>query len=222
MKRTPSPAAQLARSALQVEEVFTRARQLLTGATSREPPPDPDDIDCRRCNSSVSWEEPPDTEADRLCNACAYEERDELARALGDLLALVDVNTVLAHLGIASEASTTIQATFTKAEAIALAASLGNVPVLDLSALESGASKVNAVLGTLPPTEPQVALWSDLSRHKADIRLLMRASHPFDWDAFLERRKRLYAMNEEVRAVVAMQEVPVRGVIELHSRPKGA
>lgn len=222
LSRPPSPAAPTARSASQVEEVFARARRFLAEATNREPP-DAEDIDCRRCDSAVSWEEPPDTEADRLCNHCTYEERDELAQALGDILALIDVDAVLAHLGLTPGASTTIQTAFTRAEAIALSASLANVPVLDLSALESGARKVNAALGTLPPDEPQVALRNDLAKHKADIRRLLCAEHPFDWGAFFERRGRLYALNDEVRAVVAMQEVPVRGAIESHleRRSKG-
>jgi hypothetical protein len=49
----------------------------------------------------------------------------------------------------------------------------------------------------------------DLADHKEDVRKL-RLHREIDWEAFLARRKRLYALNEEVRTVVAMHEVPVR------------
>jgi energy-coupling factor transporter ATP-binding protein EcfA2 len=52
--------------------------------------------------------------------------------------------------------------------------------------------------------------------HEADIARLRRkeAFSDEDWRAFEDRRSRLFAMGEEIRAMVAMQEVPVRAGIE--------
>ena len=48
-----------------------------------------------------------------------------------------------------------------------------------------------------------------LQAHKRDVRALERAG-TIEWGAFSARRAELMALNDEVRAVVAMQEVPVR------------
>ena len=55
-----------------------------------------------------------------------------------------------------------------------------------------------------------------LRAHEADVVRLRRREvlHEAEWQAFIERRARLFAMGEEVQTMVAMQEVPVRGVIE--------
>ena len=49
----------------------------------------------------------------------------------------------------------------------------------------------------------------DLDAHDRDVRDLERKKE-IDWDAFMARRERLAQLNEEVRAVVAMQEVRVQ------------
>ncbi len=49
----------------------------------------------------------------------------------------------------------------------------------------------------------------DLAAHDRDVQALQRKSD-VDWGAFLARRDRLMALNDEVRALVAMQEVPVQ------------
>jgi energy-coupling factor transporter ATP-binding protein EcfA2 len=51
-----------------------------------------------------------------------------------------------------------------------------------------------------------------LAEHKADVRRIQQGAH-VDWRALLERRRRLLALNDEVRTVVAMQEVPARDAI---------
>ncbi len=55
-----------------------------------------------------------------------------------------------------------------------------------------------------------------LRAHEADVVRLRRKEvlQEAEWQAFIERRARLFAMGEEVQTMVAMQEVPVRGVIE--------
>ena len=55
-----------------------------------------------------------------------------------------------------------------------------------------------------------------LKAHEADVVRLRRkeALGDAEWQAFIERRARLFAMGEEVQTMVAMQEVPVRAVIE--------
>lgn len=55
-----------------------------------------------------------------------------------------------------------------------------------------------------------------LRAHRADIARLRR-KEPFgdaEWGAFLSRRAELFALNEQVQSVVAMQEVPVARAIE--------
>ena len=55
-----------------------------------------------------------------------------------------------------------------------------------------------------------------LRAHEADVARIRRkeALRDVEWQAFVERRARLFAMGEEVQTMVAMQEVPVRAVIE--------
>lgn len=48
-----------------------------------------------------------------------------------------------------------------------------------------------------------------LQQHKRDIRRFQRTG-AMDWDAFFVRRAELMKLNDEVRTIVAMQEVPVR------------
>lgn len=61
-----------------------------------------------------------------------------------------------------------------------------------------------------------------LRAHEADVTRLRRkdAFGDDDWRAFEERRSRLFAMSEEIRAMVAMQEVPVRAGIEAAMRSR--
>jgi energy-coupling factor transporter ATP-binding protein EcfA2 len=49
----------------------------------------------------------------------------------------------------------------------------------------------------------------DLEAHDRDVRRFQQ-KRELDWDAFFERRNRLMRLNDEVRTVVAMQEVRVR------------
>jgi hypothetical protein len=49
----------------------------------------------------------------------------------------------------------------------------------------------------------------DIRAHDRDTQTL-RKKEEIDWDAFMTRRDRLMALNDEVRTVVAMQEVPVK------------
>jgi len=58
-----------------------------------------------------------------------------------------------------------------------------------------------------------------LAAHKREIRHLERGK-PIDWDAFLARRAELMALNDEVRTVVAMQEVPVRAEVDRELRAR--
>ena len=53
----------------------------------------------------------------------------------------------------------------------------------------------------------------DLRAHKDDVRKLQRSAS-VDWTIFFERRRRLLELNDEVRTLVAMQEMPVRKGIE--------
>lgn len=48
-----------------------------------------------------------------------------------------------------------------------------------------------------------------LDTHKRDVRRLQRTGS-MDWEAFFARRAELMKLNDEVRTVVAMQEVPIR------------
>ncbi|MFT3774556.1 MAG: AAA family ATPase [Minicystis sp.] len=52
-----------------------------------------------------------------------------------------------------------------------------------------------------------------LDVHKRDVRRFQRTGS-IDWDAFLARRAELMKLNDEVRTVVAMQEVPIRTEID--------
>ena len=52
-----------------------------------------------------------------------------------------------------------------------------------------------------------------LDAHKRDVRRLQR-KNDIDWDAFFLRRAGLMKLNDEVRTVVAMQEVPVREEVD--------
>jgi energy-coupling factor transporter ATP-binding protein EcfA2 len=54
-----------------------------------------------------------------------------------------------------------------------------------------------------------------LDEHRRDIRRFRRTG-TMDWDAFFTRRSQLFALNDEVRVTVAMQEVPVRGEVDDH------
>jgi hypothetical protein len=49
----------------------------------------------------------------------------------------------------------------------------------------------------------------DIEAHDRDVQTL-RAKRDIDWDAFMLRRDRLMELNEEVRTLVAIQEVPVQ------------
>jgi energy-coupling factor transporter ATP-binding protein EcfA2 len=49
----------------------------------------------------------------------------------------------------------------------------------------------------------------DLDAHDRDVQTLQRRQE-IDWNAFLARRDRLMALNDEVRTTVAMQEVPAQ------------
>lgn len=55
-----------------------------------------------------------------------------------------------------------------------------------------------------------------IAAHRLDINRLRRKEtlSGRGWEALLERRAQLMALNEEVQSVVAMQEVPVRALIE--------
>lgn len=52
-----------------------------------------------------------------------------------------------------------------------------------------------------------------LGAHKRDVRRFQR-SGSIDWDAFFARRAELMKLNDEVRTVVAMQEVPIRQEVD--------
>jgi energy-coupling factor transporter ATP-binding protein EcfA2 len=65
--------------------------------------------------------------------------------------------------------------------------------------------------------DPQTV--SDLEDHDRDIRRYFR-KQTIDWDAFLARRDRLWALNDEVRAAVAMAEVRMRAEIEREVRAR--
>ena len=54
---------------------------------------------------------------------------------------------------------------------------------------------------------------SMLDEHKRDVRRIQRGV-AMDWDAFFARRAELMKLNDEVRTIVAMQEVPVRVEID--------
>jgi hypothetical protein len=66
-----------------------------------------------------------------------------------------------------------------------------------------------------------------IAAHRRDINRLRRKETltVLDWTALLSRRAQLMNLNEEVQSLVAMQEVPVRAVIEARitaaSRPPG-
>jgi AAA domain, putative AbiEii toxin, Type IV TA system/AAA domain len=65
-----------------------------------------------------------------------------------------------------------------------------------------------------------------LRAHKDDIARLRRKEvfDAEDWHAFLERRRKLLSLNEEVQAMVAMQEVPVRALVDqalAHEQQRG-
>lgn len=63
---------------------------------------------------------------------------------------------------------------------------------------------------------------TQLAAHRDDIHLMQRKK-TVDWGAFLKRRAELMELNDEVRTAVAMQEVPVRAVIDaqLRALPEG-
>jgi energy-coupling factor transporter ATP-binding protein EcfA2 len=52
-----------------------------------------------------------------------------------------------------------------------------------------------------------------LADHKRDVRRFERTGN-IDWNAFFARRSELMALNDEVRTVVAMQEIPVRPEVD--------
>lgn len=54
---------------------------------------------------------------------------------------------------------------------------------------------------------------SMLEEHKREVRRFQRTG-TMDWDAFLSRRAELMRLNDEVRTIVAMQEVPVRTEVD--------
>jgi hypothetical protein len=56
-----------------------------------------------------------------------------------------------------------------------------------------------------------------LDEHKRDVRRLEQRG-TIDWSAFLARRAELMALNDEVRTVVAMQEVPIRTEVDRRMR----
>jgi hypothetical protein len=49
----------------------------------------------------------------------------------------------------------------------------------------------------------------DIRAHDRDVHALRR-KQDVDWEAFMARRDRLMELNEEVRTLVAMQEIPVQ------------
>lgn len=55
--------------------------------------------------------------------------------------------------------------------------------------------------------------------HDNDVQTLRRKKE-IDWHAFLARRDRLMALNEEVRVIVAMQEVPVKQEVTRRMRER--
>jgi energy-coupling factor transporter ATP-binding protein EcfA2 len=59
-----------------------------------------------------------------------------------------------------------------------------------------------------------------LDAHKRDVRKLQRKGD-LDWEAFLARRDGLMKLNDEVRTVVAMQEVPVREEVDRRLLARG-
>jgi energy-coupling factor transporter ATP-binding protein EcfA2 len=61
-----------------------------------------------------------------------------------------------------------------------------------------------------------------LAAHRRDINRLRRKEtlSALDWTALLSRRAKLMSLNEEVLSLVAMQEVPVRAMIEARLRAK--
>jgi hypothetical protein len=59
-----------------------------------------------------------------------------------------------------------------------------------------------------------------LDAHKRDVRRLQR-KNDIDWEAFLARRDGLMKLNDEVRTVVAMQEVPVREEVDRRLLARG-
>lgn len=62
---------------------------------------------------------------------------------------------------------------------------------------------------------------SRLAAHEKDV-LALRRGQPLDWDGFLANRTWLMERTDEVRAVVAMREVPVQKPIEVRLREVGA
>lgn len=60
-----------------------------------------------------------------------------------------------------------------------------------------------------------------LQQHKREIRRFQR-SGSMDWEAFFARRAELMKLNDEVRTIVAMQEVPVRREIDEHMLARDA
>ena len=52
-----------------------------------------------------------------------------------------------------------------------------------------------------------------LDEHKRDVRRYQRTG-TMNWEAFFDRRAKLFELNDEVRTVVAMQEVPVRREVD--------
>lgn len=60
-----------------------------------------------------------------------------------------------------------------------------------------------------------------LDLHRRDVDALRRQD-AIDWKGFLERRERLSALNEEVRAILRMTEAPVRRVVEAKLREEAA
>lgn len=58
-----------------------------------------------------------------------------------------------------------------------------------------------------------------LAAHDRDVRALLRKKE-IDWSAFLSRRAELMLLNDEVRTVVAMQEVPVQKDVQAKLRER--
>lgn len=58
-----------------------------------------------------------------------------------------------------------------------------------------------------------------LDAHRREVRRVQR-NGAIDWEAFLARRAALMELNDEVRAVVAIQEVPVRVEVDRHLRAR--
>jgi hypothetical protein len=54
----------------------------------------------------------------------------------------------------------------------------------------------------------------DALRAHRDMVEALRRKRDIDWPLFIEKRRWLLALNEEVGSLVAMREVPVRGLIE--------